>query len=352
MFSTPVVAQVGFTSSSLSLTVFADGAIRVEYILDVDTTLPRISVPLFGEVYQNIAILDGFENPLDYSLIQESVIIDTLGSDSVEISYETFDLTNKTERIWTFAEDLPIDTLVSLPERSTIISVNQLPLAISTVGDRTVITIPSGSLLLSYNIGILGTREHALALIFDAESKISQATEQGMIVLEAQQLLDDAQEKYSLEEYSESIVLAEHAIEAVQNIDSDADEIDLMIIPGVIGVVIISIAVGTLLLRRARGKRNPSSSVDIPDLKKWRDIDIAKILIENPQLRLEDQEVIRFIAESGGEAFELEIREKFQLPKTTVWRMGKRLVEAEIVEIVNLRGNNLLRILPKYAEQS
>jgi len=55
----------------------------------------------------------------------------------------------------------------------------------------------------------LGTREHALALIFDAESKISQAAEQGMIVLEAQQLLDDAQDKYSLEEYSESIVLAE-----------------------------------------------------------------------------------------------------------------------------------------------
>lgn len=412
-FSIPVGAQEGFTSTTLTITIFADGAVRAEYNLDVDITLPRISVPLLGEVYENLVILDGDENPLDHTSIEGGVIVDTLGSDTVNISYETFDLTNKTGRIWTFAANIPIDTLLAFPISTTIVSINQPPLAISTLGERTVLTLPEGNIIISFGIGVLGTKEHALALINDAETTIAQSTQQGVIVTEAellvqeartkldqgdfsraeelasnaiaiisqisetanqarasitkaqsdlnkalqekrtvnlddaQRLLDEAEAKFSIGVYSESKTLAEQATQVAQAALSEEEGLPLTILFGVVALVVAA-AVGILLLLKSRGKGNMSSSIEIPSQKKWRDIDLAKILGEKPHLRLEDQDVIKFIVDSGGEVFESELREKFQLPKTTVWRMGKRLVGQEIVEIVNLRGNNLVRIISKY----
>jgi len=49
-------------------------------------------------------------------------------------------------------------------------------------------------------------------------------------------------------------------------------------------------------------------------------------------LREEDEEVLRFMAEGGGKVLEAELREKFpELPKTTVWRLVKRLQTMEII---------------------
>ncbi|MFQ5762718.1 MAG: helix-turn-helix transcriptional regulator, partial [Candidatus Bathyarchaeia archaeon] len=69
---------------------------------------------------------------------------------------------------------------------------------------------------------------------------------------------------------------------------------------------------------------------------------------ENPTLRADDREVLHFIAESGGEAAEGEIREWFKLPKTTVWRMSNRLRKERIVDIYKTGGQNVVRIRKKY----
>jgi len=59
---------------------------------------------------------------------------------------------------------------------------------------------------------------------------------------------------------------------------------------------------------------------------------------------------INFIAEKGGEAFESEIRDRFDLPKTTVWRLVKRLAREELVEIKKAGGQNLIRIREEFTK--
>jgi hypothetical protein len=71
---------------------------------------------------------------------------------------------------------------------------------------------------------------------------------------------------------------------------------------------------------------------------------VSNILVERPHLRPEDQEVLKFLAEKEGAAFESEIRSKFQIPKTTIWRLVKRLEREELVEIRKAGGQNLIKL--------
>lgn len=84
----------------------------------------------------------------------------------------------------------------------------------------------------------------------------------------------------------------------------------------------------------------PESQIDKSILSKI----VGRILEERPHLRPEDQDVLKFLAEKEGAAFESEIRTKFQLPKTTIWRLVKRLEREELVEIRKAGGQNLIKL--------
>ncbi|HEY9407710.1 MAG TPA: hypothetical protein VIP53_09710 [Nitrososphaera sp.] len=71
---------------------------------------------------------------------------------------------------------------------------------------------------------------------------------------------------------------------------------------------------------------------------------VGNILTEKPHLRMEDQQVLKFLAEKEGAVFESEIRTKFQIPKTTIWRLVKRLEREELVEIRKAGGQNLIKL--------
>lgn len=71
---------------------------------------------------------------------------------------------------------------------------------------------------------------------------------------------------------------------------------------------------------------------------------VTRILEEKPHLRPEDQHVLKYLAENDGAVFESELRTKFQLPKTTIWRLVKRLEREELVEIRKAGGQNLIKL--------
>jgi len=68
---------------------------------------------------------------------------------------------------------------------------------------------------------------------------------------------------------------------------------------------------------------------------------VSRILKENPQLSKEDQEVIQFLIQKEGKAFEAELREKFpNMPRTSLWRLVRRLERLDIVEIKKIGLEN------------
>ena len=81
-------------------------------------------------------------------------------------------------------------------------------------------------------------------------------------------------------------------------------------------------------------------------------VDIEKLLEKEKDLRQEEVQVIRFLAEKNGTAFEAELYEKLMLPRTTTWRMLKRLEKMEIIDIRKSRRQNIVTVRKKYLKSS
>jgi uncharacterized membrane protein len=80
-------------------------------------------------------------------------------------------------------------------------------------------------------------------------------------------------------------------------------------------------------------------------VKRRRGPNVDKILKANPQLKQEDREVIQFLAEKDGKAFEAEIREQFpDMPRTSLWRLVRRLERLEIVEVKRIGLENQVQL--------
>ncbi len=83
-------------------------------------------------------------------------------------------------------------------------------------------------------------------------------------------------------------------------------------------------------------------------LMRKRKINIKKTLSKNPTLSKDDKAVIEFLAEKDGKAFEAEIRQKFpDMPRTSLWRLVRRLEGLEIVEIKRIGLENQVILIKK-----
>jgi uncharacterized membrane protein len=71
---------------------------------------------------------------------------------------------------------------------------------------------------------------------------------------------------------------------------------------------------------------------------------VNEFILGHPDLKREDREVLYFLAHNEGAAFEGEIRTKFLLPKTSIWRLVKRLERLELIEIIKVGGQNLIKL--------
>jgi uncharacterized membrane protein len=396
--------QLHYTPSELSITVYTDGYTAVDYYTEVDPTRPRVNVTLFGSLYIDTLVEDQDGLLLDYSPSEGGLSIDTLGSISVLISYFTQDLTSKTGQIWTFTVTAPVDTSIVLPKGSTIVSLSSVPLSMSNLGENLLLTMPGGETEISYTIGVTGTRERAVAVINDAEATIESIKTEGVIVDEAEALLQQAQGALDAELYAEAEQLAEDAkdsaLETQVQANSAATEInqaddaiavaldagktvgldvarDLFqqaedafeageyaqaeVLAGETkaaaseakkeeGLPIVWIGAAALLAAIAAGaffltRRGPENAVDTPAR-----YDLDRLFEEHSHLRLDDKEVLRFLAESGGGVFAAELRERFNVPRTSLWRMIRRLEKEEVVEVSTIGGQSLVKISLNYRE--
>lgn len=387
-------AQLGYSPRSLIFRAYVDGGVSVEYTVSVEATRVRVNITLFGTEFQELTVEDQEGLPLFYSPIEGGLTVDTLGSTAVTISYLTFDLTNKTGRIWTLSVRAPTPAVVVLPRNSTVVGLGAIPLSIGSLDGSPVLTMPEGHIEVSYIISLEGARERGLLAIEKAKSTIESVEARGVVAKEAEALLKEAQAAFKVGDYSEAERLSERAkasaleaekaasaafkaiqdtsskieaarregrtigLEGAESLLKQAEEaygigdygkaealarqaeaaaamarVPLSpLLPISIGVA-SAITIGAILytLRRRRLKRPEGVSLE-------------EFLERRPNLRFEDREVLRFLAEAGGEAFASEIRERFDMPRTSAWRLIRRLRKEGLVEVEEVGGQTLVRL--------
>ncbi len=207
----------------------------------------------------------------------------------------------------------------------------------------------SGSYAQAENLGyeardlallINQTAAEALMRMNEAAGEIARAENEGRRIGldEARDLLDQANDAYFAGHYEQASILAYEAkIEAEK-----AQKPFPLEVTGIALATVISL--GFLILRL----RRRSSATEFAEGD--RAIDIQKIL-ESHDLRDEEVEAVRFLADNNGQVFEAELFATLDLPRTTTWRMVRRLEGMGIVSLRKFRKQNLISIRKRYERE-
>ena len=189
------------TPESLFLTVYSDGFVFVDYTVLLDPTFPTQNITIFGQVLENLLVVDEQGLPLDYAFNDSELVVDSLGTNEAQISYLTADLTSKQGRYWTLTLDAPADAVIVLPTQATIISLSQVPELIETANNQVKQFMNTDQIELTYVIGVVGTKEHAQIMLDEAETTINSIKNQNILIPEAEAKLQNAQTAFASENY-------------------------------------------------------------------------------------------------------------------------------------------------------
>jgi uncharacterized membrane protein len=172
----------------------------------------------------------------------------------------------------------------------------------------------------------------------EAEASIGTTKTFGIDVSDAEELLLHTKEKYAYGGCDEALNMAVQAKVAAA---SRGEQVMLL------GVMVGSSAVAVYLYRTRRGSKTEraASPGPAPTLEAIPEqhVDLDRVFAEKPHLRQDDRQVLGYVVEKGGEALLADIRNNFGLPKSTAWRLVKRLEREELVEIIKFGNQNLVK---------
>ena len=296
-----VPLQTSFGSTrSLDLTLYSDGSAHISAEIGVDPLEPDFEVDLFGPSIDNFVAVGENGFLLSSEIIDDKVTIDTFGSSSISVDYDIHDLISKEGRIWTFSLDSPSDYSLLMPSNSIIVGMNALPTNMDIENDQTKLELGSGLSEVNY---IFGTTTPPVTN------------------------------------------------PPVTNPEEPSTDLQYLAIIG--GGVAAAAAAGVLVMKRKQEKSSPVIQTETVSKPKptGDGLDTETIFKMRPEMRDDDKEIVKFISENGGEAFESDLRKKFLQPRTTMWRAVKRLERQGVIEITKKDLQNLVKLKKELEEE-
>src|SRR5574340_231239 len=342
----------------LDFTIYADGTTHVFYQTDVDPQSPDFILNAYGGSIENLVVQDENGTLLSSKVDTNTVTVETLGSSTIKVDYDTPDLISKNGKTWTFHVNSPVDYSILLPKNTVIVGMSASPLNMQIVDDQSLISLPSGTADISYIFGVLGTSQTATLAIQKAQDFINTLNSTGVKTPMALAKLAEARSDFNQGKYSDAESLANSAKNlalqeqqtAISKPSTDSsgnhtqnnlnDNMSIYLLTG--GVIAAAVA-GIIIVKKARTHKIITSN-EIPKSDSYIPPEKEEIYKLKPELRQDDKEIIAFISEKGGQVYESELRKKFLMPRTTMWRAVKRLEREDIIEIEKVDQQNLIKL--------
>ena len=342
----------------LDFTIYADGTTHVFYQTDVDPQSPDFILNVYGSSIENLVVQDENGALLSSKMNTNTVTVATLGASAIKVDYDTPDFISKNGKTWTFHVNSSTDYSILLPKNTVIVGMSTSPLNMQIVDDQSLISLPSGASDINYVFGVLGTSQTATLAIQKAQDFINTLNSTGVKTPMALAKLVEARSDFNQGKYSDAESLAnsaknlalqeqQTAISKPSTNSSDnhtqTNSYDNLSIYLLIGGVIAAAVAGIIIMKKTRTHKIITSSV-IPKNDDYILPEKEEIYKLKPELRQDDKEIIAFISEKGGQVYESELRKKFLMPRTTMWRAVKRLEREDVVEIEKVDQQNLIRL--------
>jgi len=290
--------QSSFSSTrTLDLIIHSDGSTHVSSKIDVDSLTSDFELNLFGSSIDNFVVIGESGSLLSGDIIEDKVLVDTLGSSSITVDYDIHDLVSKEGRIWTFSFDPPLDYSLRMPENSVIIGMSVLPNNMEQIDEQIKLELSSGPARIDY---IFGTTEPTIS------------------------------------------------------INQPESSFNFMTVGLIIGPIIAAGIGAAIILKKKQSKSISQIHIEAPSEKQSesKSLDIETIFNLRSDIREDDKEIVKFISENGGQVFESDLRKKFLQPRTTMWRAVKRLERLGVVEIYKKDLQNMVKLRNDMEEEN
>ena len=293
--------QTSFSSTRiLDLTLYSDGSAHISTQLDVDPLDPDFEVSLFGPSIDNFVAVGENGFLLSSEIIDDKATVDTFGSSTITIDYDTHDLISKEGRVWTFSLNSPTDYSLLMPPNSIIVGMDALPSNMNLVNDQTKLDLSTGLSEINYIFG-------------SSNPPITNPP--------------------------------------ITNPEQSDNDLSIFVM---IGSPVIAAIVGAIIMIKRKQRKSSLVIQDevITDSKIKTDSDETENIFNfRPDMREDDKEIIKFISANGGEALESDLRKKFLQPRTTMWRAVKRLERQGVIEISKKDLQNLVKLKKDLEEE-
>ncbi len=281
------------SSRTLDFTIYSDGSTHVFYEMETNPFEPEFAIELFGQAIENITIMDEEGFLLSYEINNNITLIETFGASHITIDYDTQDLVSKTGKIWEFTVDAPIQYSLLIPKDSVIVEMSNFPISMQVDNDQSYLILPEGLTNISYYFSTLASTK------------------------------------------------------TVQTIPEEDTTDNSLAMYAVIIVAAAGIAALVAIKKSKPSKVTEPSAVSRKEEPEPQHLDSETIFQAKPDLRDDDKEIINFLSANGGKAYESELRKKFLLPRTTMWRAVKRLERHGIIEIMKKDLQNIVKLKSK-----
>ena len=137
----------------LLIELSSDGEATVTQLMSAKSIVSSISVPLISDRTSKILATDERGILLKTTQSGDSLNIATLGASGVTLTYKA-DITSFDSQVWNVSYEAETETVVSLPQLATIVSVSSIPLDIE---DNAVI-MPPGPVSITYTINEVSSK--------------------------------------------------------------------------------------------------------------------------------------------------------------------------------------------------
>ena len=143
------VGEELYNVTNVEITVYGDGLVHLRYVIQVNSTVPSISLPLPKDA-ADVVVTDGSGRLVHWEQVEGGLTVYSLGEVEILFEYDTSTLTWKDGSVWTLRLHLPAQGRVLLPEGATVIYLSDLPASIEADGGRPVLSLSEGSWEVSY----------------------------------------------------------------------------------------------------------------------------------------------------------------------------------------------------------
>ncbi|UCC58164.1 MAG: hypothetical protein JSW14_07385 [Candidatus Bathyarchaeum sp.] len=370
-----VAEETEFQVESTNLQIYRDGLVRVTQTLVVNETFPVVTLPLFASSVDNIIVVDENQTVMDYEIEGINLNVFTFGATNVSLQYDTDSLTRKDFDIWSLIVDTPYNLTVLLPEDSTVIDLSEMPASIDTEGNKISMSLFPSQWEISYVFPLVSPAEFQVSDLEVTPLDVKGGEEVTVSVKVTN--VGGQTGSYTLSLFINQTTEDTRTVTLDKGESTTTEFKVTKQTPGTYNIEIAGLVSG-FTVKEANSNGTPTNgtpsngtpsngktSKPIPVeylaavvvavvavlfavyilVIRRRGPNVEKLFKVNPHLMKEEKDVIRFLAEKEGKAFEAEIRERFpEIPRTSLWRLVRRLEKLEIVKVKKIGLENRVEL--------